>query len=76
MTIHEIKNPLPVHTPHGSGKALFIYDYSIDINSVFGVRLDESGKYKHYYSERRTRNSNTNKLEKIIYLDQIEINKK
>ncbi len=51
MTIHEIKNPLPVATPHGDGLALFIYDYSININSVFGVRLHETGEYKHYYSD-------------------------
>lgn len=51
MIIHELKNPLPVHTPHGSGKALFMYDYCIDINTVFGVRLDETGEYKHYYSD-------------------------
>jgi len=51
MVIHEINNPLPVHTPHGSGLALFIYDYSINVNSVFGVRLDETGEYKHYYSD-------------------------
>lgn len=51
MTIHELRNPLAVHTPHGSGKALFIFDYSIDINSVWFVVLDESGEGKHYYSE-------------------------
>jgi hypothetical protein len=51
MIIHEIENPLPVHTPHGPGKAIFLYEYSIDINTVFGVRLDSSGEYKHYYSE-------------------------
>ena len=51
MVIHEIKNPLAVHTPHGIGKALFIYEYSIDINTVFGVRLDNTGQYKHYYSD-------------------------
>jgi len=51
MTIHELNNPIAVHTPHGRGKALFLYDYSIDINTVFGVRLDDTGKFKHYYSE-------------------------
>jgi hypothetical protein len=51
MTIHELNNPLPVETPHGSGRALFIFDYSIDINSVWGIRLDQTGEFKHYYSD-------------------------
>lgn len=51
MYIHEINTPLAVHTPHGSGQALFIFDYSINVNSMFLVRLDETGKIKHYYSE-------------------------
>lgn len=51
MTIHEISIPLAVHTPHGSGQALFLYDYSINVNTIFGVRLDETGEYKHYYSD-------------------------
>lgn len=50
MTILELNNPIKVHTPHGSGKALFLYDYSIDINTIFGVRLDKTGEYKHYDS--------------------------
>lgn len=51
MTILELQNPLPVATPHGNGKVLFIYDYSLDTNTVLGVRLDETGEYKHYYSD-------------------------
>jgi hypothetical protein len=51
MTIHELQNPLPVATPHGDGVALFLYDYHLNVNSVFGVRLDKTGEYKHYYSD-------------------------
>jgi hypothetical protein len=51
MTILEINVPIAVHTPHGSGQALFLYDYGLNVNSIFGVRLDKTGEYKHYYSD-------------------------
>jgi hypothetical protein len=47
----ELRNPIAVHTPHGAGKCILIFDYGFDVNSVFGVRLDESGQFKHYYSD-------------------------
>jgi hypothetical protein len=41
---------IEVHTPLGKGRALFIIDYSLDINSVWLVRL-ASGIIKHFYSD-------------------------
>jgi hypothetical protein len=51
MKVLELKNPIYVHTHHGYGKALLIFDYGIDHNSVWGVRLHETGAFKHYDSE-------------------------
>lgn len=51
MRILELKNPIAVHTVHGSGKAILIFDYGFDVNSVWGVRLDSTGEFKHYYSD-------------------------
>ena len=48
--IHELKNKIAVHTPHGYGIALMMIDYALDINSVWIVRL-KGGKVKHYYSD-------------------------
>lgn len=49
--VTELSNPIFVHTPHGYGKAILIFDYGVDYNSVWGVRLDEDGAFKHYDSE-------------------------
>lgn len=51
MSILELNNPIAVHTPHGSGKTILIFDYGFDVNSVWGVRLDNTGEFKHYYSD-------------------------
>jgi hypothetical protein len=48
--IHELKNSIPVHTPHGEGNAIIFIDYGIDVNSVWVVRL-RGGQVKHYYSD-------------------------
>jgi hypothetical protein len=48
--IHEFRNPINVHTPHGKGQAFFLIDYGLTINSVWVVRL-EGGKILHYYSD-------------------------
>jgi len=37
--ILELRNKIPVHTPHGYGDAMFIIDYGLEINSVWVVRL-------------------------------------
>ncbi len=50
MVVHEFKSPIPVHTPHGSGNALIMIDYGLDVNSVWLVRL-KGGHIKHYYSD-------------------------
>jgi len=44
-------NPLiKVKTPLGDGYAYFIIDYTIDINSIWIVRLDKNGQVKHIES--------------------------
>ena len=48
--ILELRNKIPVHTPHGYGDAIFIIDYGLEINSVWVVRLS-GGEVKHYYSD-------------------------
>jgi hypothetical protein len=48
--IHEFKTAIPVHTPHGEGRAILIIDYGLDTNSVWIVRLS-GGHIKHYYSD-------------------------
>jgi hypothetical protein len=49
-TIHQFPTPIPVHTPHGEGKAMLLIDYELDTNSVWVVRL-KGGKVLHYYSD-------------------------
>jgi hypothetical protein len=49
-SIHEIKQVLPVNTPHGKGLALFIIDYGLHANTIWIVSLFESGEVKHYDS--------------------------
>lgn len=51
MIIHELRSPIFVHTPHGYGKAILIFDYGLDHNSIWGVRLHDTGQFKHYNSE-------------------------
>lgn len=44
-------NPLiQVITPLGKGYAYLIIDYSMDINTIWIVRLDETGIVKHFDS--------------------------
>ena len=44
-------NPLiRVKTPLGWGYAYFIIDYTIDLNSVWIVRLDDTGIVRHFDS--------------------------
>ena len=50
MVLHELKNPIQVHTPHGIGNALIIIDYGLNVNTVWLVRL-KGGHVKHYYSD-------------------------
>lgn len=50
MVVHEFKNPIRVHTPHGIGDALIMIDYGLNVNSVWLVRL-VGGYVKHYYSD-------------------------
>lgn len=50
MTIHEIQNPIAVHTPLGEGKAIFLLDYGFDVNSVWKVRLVD-GSVRNFYDD-------------------------
>lgn len=47
--IHELRNPIPVHTEHGEGLCLAWIDYNIDTNTIWMVRL-KGGHVKHYDS--------------------------
>lgn len=48
--ILQLSPPIQVHTPIGNGWALLIIDYSININTVWVVRLDADGQIKHFES--------------------------
>lgn len=54
--IHEFKAPISVHTPLGQGDAFLLIDYGVvsigtGVNSVWVVRLQNSGVVKHFFSE-------------------------
>lgn len=50
MVIHEIKNPIAVHTPLGEGKAIFLVDYGFEVNSCWKVRLAD-GSVRNFYDD-------------------------
>lgn len=43
--ILQLNPPLCVETPKGKGWAHFLYDYSIEANSMFGVFMNDSSEY-------------------------------
>jgi len=45
--IHELANPIKVHTPLGCGKAIAWIDYGVDVNTVWKVVFYEDGKAKN-----------------------------
>ena len=56
MNCHEFRNPISVATPLGQGDAFLFIDYGIvstgtGVNSVWVVRLHNSGIVKHFWSE-------------------------
>lgn len=50
MSILQLNPPIQVQTPLGNGWCLFIIDYSININTVWIIRLDKAGEIKHFDS--------------------------
>ena len=50
MNIIRIEPVIQVATPLGDGDAIFLFDYCLDVNSVWVVRL-AGGEVKHLYSE-------------------------
>ena len=49
--IHELQNPIDVHTPLGYGKCIAWIDYSSQINTVWKVILYDSGKPRNFYDD-------------------------
>jgi hypothetical protein len=49
MVIHELKNPIEVHTPLGKGKAIAWLDYGTEVNTVWKVVFHEDGKVRNVY---------------------------
>jgi len=47
--IHEFSPYKLVHTPHGEGQAMLLFDYGLTTNSVWVVRL-RGGEPRHYFS--------------------------
>jgi hypothetical protein len=45
--IHELANPIKVHTPLGCGKAIAWIDYGVDVNTVWKVVFYEDGKVRN-----------------------------
>ena len=50
MTMQRIEPVIDVATPLGDGKAIFLFDYGLDVNTVWVVRL-KGGEVKHFYSD-------------------------
>lgn len=48
--IHELRNPIAVHTPLGEGKAIAWIDYGPDMNTVWKVRLNE-GMVRNFFDD-------------------------
>jgi len=48
--ILQLNPPIRVKTPLGFGWAMLIFDYDININSIWGVRIDGYGFFKHIES--------------------------
>jgi len=51
MRIHEIKNPIDVHTPLGYGKAIAWLDYGFDVNTVWKVVFYKDGSVRNFYDD-------------------------
>ncbi len=51
IAIHELQNPIDIHCEKGYGKAFIIIDYGPEINSMFKVRLHESGKVINVFED-------------------------
>jgi hypothetical protein len=49
MTIHELRNPIIVHTPLGRGKCIAWIDYGSEVNTVWKVILFENGSVRNMY---------------------------
>jgi len=49
MLIHELLNPIVVHTPLGKGKAIAWIDYGTEVNTVWKIVLFESGMVRNMY---------------------------
>lgn len=48
MIIHELKSPIWVETPFGTGKCICWIDYNIDTNTVWKVILKEDGRVRNF----------------------------
>ena len=48
--ITQLNPQIKVKTPLGWGWAYFIIDYDLQTNTIWLVRLDETGKIKHFDS--------------------------
>lgn len=51
MMIHELKNPIDVHTPLGYGKAIAWLDYGSDVNTVWKVVFYHDGSVRNFYDD-------------------------
>lgn len=50
MSILQLSPQIKVLTPLGKGWCFFLIDYDLQINSIWIVRLDETGEVKHFNS--------------------------
>ena len=51
MTIHELNNPIDVHTPLGYGKCIAWLDYGSQVNTVWKVVFYEDGSVRNIYDD-------------------------
>lgn len=66
MVIHELINPLEVHSPLGKGKAIAWIDYGVDINTVWKVVFYEDGSVRNFFDDEIRIYPNKMNGEKII----------
>lgn len=49
--IHELNNPIAVNTPKGDGKCIAWIDYGPETNTVWKVRMEETGRPINFFDD-------------------------
>ena len=49
--IHEFRSPIPVHTEHGPGYAIYVQSGGTFENDIWCVALEAGGTMRHYTTD-------------------------